>query len=415
MISTNLLFKTSLGALRSNKTRSALTILGIVIGISAVILIMGIGQGAQDLILGELNSFGAEMIIVRPGQEPSGPTDISGTLFADSLKSKDVEALGKKSNAPFISGIAPFVLVTGSVAYQSETMQPQIFGGDARFMSQIFGLNLAEGSLYTEADIKQRASVAIIGSDVREELFGLSDAVGEKIKVRGKNFRVVGVFEKRGQVAFADIDNIVMIPDTTAQTYLLGIDYYHEVIVTAQSPELVSRTVRDIEATLREQHGIDNPDKDDFFVVTQEGVVAQIESILGALTAFLSSVVAISLVVGGVGVMNVMLVAVTERTREIGLRKAVGANNKDILSQFLLEAIMLTGIGGIVGVTIGYGFLVVVSIVLSSVLDTNWVANLSLGSILLGIGVATMVGLVFGLYPARKASKMSPIEALRYE
>ena len=205
------------------------------------------------------------------------------------------------------------------------------------------------------------------------------------------------------------------MPYTTAQLYLLGIDYFHEIIVKAESQEAVLRTVRDIELTLRENHGITDPEDDDFFVTTQEGIVEQVQIIIGSLTAFLSSVVAIALVVGGIGVMNIMLVSVTERTREIGLRKAVGATEGDILSQFLFEAVILTVVGGIIGIILGTGLSFLASFVLTAILGVTWIFVFPITAALLGLFVSGLVGLVFGLYPARQAARKSPIEALRYE
>ncbi|MCR4330283.1 MAG: ABC transporter permease [Patescibacteria group bacterium] len=409
------IIKTSLTALKVNKVRSSLTILGIVIGVTAIILIMSIGKGAQDLILGEIGGLGADMIVIRPGKEPTGPTDIAGTLFADSLKNKDIQALTRGGNVPHLKAIAPVVIVPGAASYKGETYRAQIFGWSADFMSSVFNIFPEEGVLFDETDIKQQASVAVIGSKVKEELFGTEEAVGKNIKIKGRNFRVIGVYPPRGQVAFLNVDEVVVVPYTSAQTYLLGIDYFHEVLTRAESSDVVAKTVRDIEATLRESHGITDPAKDDFFVVTQEGLVDQIETILGALTAFLSSVVAISLVVGGIGVMNIMLVSVTERTREIGLRKAVGATNGDIMKQFLIEAVMLTATGGIVGIVLGFVLSFLASFALSVALDVSWTFTFPFIAAALGIGVSALVGLIFGLYPARQASKKSPIEALRYE
>jgi len=322
--------KIALVGLRTNKSRSALTTLGIVIGISSIILMMSIGQGAENLILNEISGLGAETIVIRPGKEPSGPSDFGDTLFADSLKIRDIEALKRKSNVPDLVDIMPVVVVPGSVSYQGETFRPTIFGGVAEFFSKTFSVFPEVGVLFDENDIRQRASVAVIGSRVKDELFGLSDAVGQHITIKDRKFRVVGVLEAKGQVAFFNTNELVIIPYSTAQTYLLGIDHFHEAIVKASSPEAVARTVRDIEATLRENHNITDPDRDDFFVTTQQGLVDQVQNIIGVLTAFLSSVVGIALVVGGIGVMNIMLVSVTERTREIGLRKAIGATEGDI-------------------------------------------------------------------------------------
>jgi len=407
--------KTAVKALATNKSRSALTILGIVIGITSIILIVSMGQGAEDLILGELGGLGADTIVLRPGREPKGPTDVAETLFADSLKQKDIDTLKKKSNAPYILDVAPAVIVPGNVSYLGETYKGTTFGGSAEFINNIFNIQIESGVLFNENDIKQKANVVVIGSKVKEELFGLSDALGKNIKIKNKNFRVIGIMAPQGQSAFFNIDEVLIIPYTTAQTYLLGIDYFHEIMIKTDNSESVPKTVQDIENTIRESHKITNPEKDDFFVVTQAGIIEQVSTILNILTIFLSSVVAISLVVGGIGVMNIMLVSVTERTKEIGLRKALGATNKDILIQFILESTMLTAIGGAIGIAIGTLLSFVISMFLTTYLNIIWPFSFPFFASALGLGVSSLVGLVFGLYPARKASLKSPIEALRYE
>lgn len=409
------LVRTSFAGLRVNKVRTGLTVLGIVIGVAAIITIVSIGQGAQGLILKEIGGLGADMIVIRPGQEPTGPTDVAGTLFSNSLKAKDIAMLERKENVPYLSSIAPVVFVPETVAYESDTYRAQVFGWVAEFMAKSFDVYPAEGVLFTDVDIHQRAAVAVIGSKVKDELFGASDALGKYIKIKDKNFRVIGIFPAKGQLAFLNIDDVVIVPYTTAQAYLLGIDYFNEVMARAQSADIVLQTVNDIELTLRESHGIADPSKDDFFVVTQEGLLNQITTILGALTAFLSSVVAISLIVGGIGVMNIMLVSVTERTREIGLRKAVGATDRDILRQFLIEAVLITGIGGIIGVAVGALLSFFITIVIAQGFGFAFVFSFPIPAAFLGVGVSALVGVIFGIYPARKASRKSPIEALRYE
>ncbi len=406
---------TAVRGLRANLSRSLLTVLGIVIGITAIILMMAMGKGAEGLILNEIAGLGAETIVIRPGKQPTGPTDFGDTLFSNSLKSRDLDALRKKSNVPHLITATPVLLVPGTVSFSGETYRATVMGGEAEFFAESFNVYPDRGVLFTELDVRQQASVAVIGDKVARELFGDSEPLGEFISVRDRKFRVVGIFPPKGQVAFLNFDEMVIVPYTTAQLYLLGIDYFHEIITKADSPESVARTVQDIEYTLRETHNIHDPIDDDFYVATQQAAVEQIQTILGTLTIFLSSVVAIGLVVGGIGVMNIMLVSVIERTREIGLRKAIGATNKDILTQFLLEAVILTACGGLIGILLGASFAFLLSYSITLLFDLAWEFVFPVQGALLGIGMSTVVGLVFGLYPARKAALKSPIEALRYE
>jgi len=316
---------------------------------------------------------------------------------------------------PGLKDISPEVLVPGSVSYMGETFKPMVIGWKVEMLAELMDLYLSEGNLFDDNDIRTKASVVVIGSKVKEELFGGSDAIGKKIKIKDRNFKVVGIFEKRGTISFINVDELVVMPYTTAITYIRGIDYYSQLNIVAKSPEVIDETVLDIERTLREMHGITDPEKDDFYVTTQEAMLDQIGTIISVLTMFLSAVVAISLVVGGIGIMNIMLVSVTERTREIGLRKALGATEANILRQFLVESVMLTATGGAIGIAFGAGLSFLVSIALSTFAGLNWSFSFPLTAAILGLGVSAFVGLIFGLYPAKKASEKSPIEALRYE
>lgn len=405
--------KTAFTGVRTHKSRSSLTILGIVIGITAIILIMAVGQGAQDLILGQIEGLGSKTIAVIPGREPSGPSDFA-QIFSDSLKERDLNLLLRKENAPTIGEVMPVVFGGETASYGSETYRLTLFGA-SELISKIFDLVPEEGRFFDEEEIRGRADVVIVGSKVKEELFGESDALGERIRIRGRNLRVIGVLPKKGQVSFFNFDEMALAPYTTAQQYVFGIKYFHRFIVEAAEEDAVLQTVRDITATLRESHGITDPAKDDFFVQTSADIAERLTTITNVLTLLLVSVAAVSLLVGGIGIMNIMLVSVTERTREIGLRKAVGATNRDIMRQFLFEAVMLTGAGGIIGILFGAFLSFVASFVLSRFAGLSWGFSFPAPAALIGLAVSAGVGLVFGLYPARQASLKSPIEALRYE
>ena len=407
------ILRTALSGLKAHKTRSILTILGIVIGVTAVILVVSLGKGAQNLILGQIQGMGSKAIAVVPGREPSGPSDIAQT-FSDSLKDKDLDALERKENVPALSRIMPVVFGGASASYENETYRLTVLGV-SEIVGDIFDLAPERGFFFTQEEVKSRSDVAVIGAKVKEELFGASEALGQKIKIKGRNFRVIGILPKKGQVSFFNFDDMALVPYTTAREYIFGIKYYHRFIIEARTEEEISRTVRDIEFTLRASHDIDDPSKDDFFVETQADLAARLGTITDVLTLFLASIAAISLLVGGVGIMNIMLVSVTERTREIGLRKAIGATNRDIMRQFLLEAVILTLAGGVVGVALGALLSFAASTALSRLAGLPWSFTFPLPAALAGLLVSSLVGLVFGLYPARQASLKSPMEALRYE
>jgi putative ABC transport system permease protein len=409
--------KNSLKNLSVNKSRSILTILGIVIGITSIILVMSIGRGAQDLILNQIQGMGSKAIILAPGKPPSSFTDSAAMLdsiMGDALKEKEMEALSKKNNVPNVVNVIPIVFGNVTASYQSNTYRMMILGSTEDITS-IYEVYPDIGNFFTEEDVASRANVVVIGSKVKTELFGEDDAVGKTIKIKTKAFRVIGVLASKGQGSLVNFDESAMAPYTTVQENLLGIKYFQHLIAEVDNEENTDQAVNDIKITLRNLHNITDPEKDDFNVQTQADMVKQVSTVTGVLTLFLASVAAISLLVGGVGIMNIMLVSVTERTREIGLRKAVGATGKDILTQFLLEAMMLTSIGGFIGIFLGVVLGFLTSVILTQVAKLNWGFSFPFGPALLGLGVAALIGLIFGIYPARQASKKSPIEALRYE
>lgn len=412
--------KISFTALKANKTRSALTMLGIVIGIGAVILMMSLGKGAQNLILGQIQTMGSNSIYIEPGSfDPKGGTGLMETALEEmtikTLKLKDIEAIEKD---PLVDMAYPMVYGVARAVYRSED-EKVTFVGVTSEAYEMDDWHAVTGRDISDEDVKGMARVATLGQKITKDLFGEEDPIGKTIRIKKTNFKVIGVMEERGMEMFQNFDEYVYVPVTTAQKLLLGIDHLNAITVRAINEDVIDQLMENIRLLLRENHNIYNPEgdlsKDDFKVMSQVEAADMMTQITGVLTALLSSIAAIALIVGGIGIMNIMLVSVTERTREIGLRKAVGARNKDILNQFLIESITLTVLGGIVGF-IGGGLLSWgAAFGLSKALNTDWAFVMPFGAVVLAFGVAAVVGLVFGIYPARKAAKLNPIDALRHE
>ncbi|MFA6297436.1 MAG: ABC transporter permease [Candidatus Paceibacterota bacterium] len=397
--------------MKTNKSRSALTILGIVIGIAAIILIMSLGQGAQKLILSQVQGLGSKSVIVVPGRQLEGPPT---TVGLDSLKEKDVQAVENKNNVPYAANVIPLVFGADISSFESQNYRVSIYGSSEK-LPIIFDVEPSEGIFFSEDDVKGSSNVVVIGSKTNEKLFLGDSGLGKRIKIKDKTFKVIGILPSKGASSIINFDDGVIIPYTAVQNYISGSKHFDRILVDVDSEVNIDQTVQDVTDTMRRSHNITNPTKDDFTIVNQKDLANKIGVITTALTYFLAAVAAISLLVGGIGIMNIMLVSVTERTREIGLRKAVGATTRDILMQFLFESVVLTMLGGIIGVIIGTLLSFLIAIIISKVFSFGWEFIFPVGGAILGISVSTIIGLTFGIYPASQAAKKSPIEALRYE
>ncbi|MBN1246786.1 MAG: ABC transporter permease [Anaerolineae bacterium] len=411
----------ALGALFANKMRSGLTMLGIIIGISAVITLVSVGQGVQTMVAEQMAGIGSDLIFVMPGElEESNASMKSNFLRSANISNltlSDALALSLPTNAPGLLGVAPEFVGSGTVVQGSRNTQTTISGVTPNYQ-QVRRFEPILGRFITESDLQNEARVAVLGQTVVEDLFPVgTNPIGATIRVNRISFKVVGVMEKKGGSAFSDEDDVVFIPLTTAQTRLFGArtasgDYSVSVIYGQVADEAELEAARtQITRVLRREHGLlYSSDKDDFSVLTQADVASVLGSLTTVLTAFLGLIAAVSLIVGGIGIMNIMLVSVTERTREIGLRKAVGARRRDILGQFLIEAVVLSLVGGLIGILIG-----VSGTLAAGSMMTDLQTHISPTTILMATGFSIAVGLFFGIYPAARASRLNPIDALRYE
>jgi putative ABC transport system permease protein len=400
----------ALESLVSNKLRSGLTILGIVIGVAAVIAMLAVGQGAQDSITGSISGIGTNLLFVFKGNQN---VDIRNPK---PITLSDTEALMDRFQAPSIEDVSAAINGAGEINYGGEQKSITVTGITPNYQT-IRNYTLHEGDFITDESLNGNASVVVLGYDIANQLFGRTEGVtGEIIRIEGSPFRVLGVLEKKGGSGFGSEDEVVLVPFTTAQARLIRNTNREEVdslLVQATSADTVNSASAEVSQILRQRHRT-KIGEDDFTVFSQQDFVATAQSITGVLTIFLGGIAAISLLVGGIGIMNIMLVSVTERTREIGLRKALGARKRDILIQFLTESSLLSLFGGIVGIGLGYLIAMIVGrIALAS--GTPLTPNVGLDSILMATLFSTAVGLFFGIYPANRAAGLEPVEALRYE
>ncbi|MEJ2486595.1 MAG: ABC transporter permease [Anaerolineales bacterium] len=399
----------ALESLAANKLRSGLTILGIVIGVAAVIAMLAVGRGAEAEITGSIEGIGTNLIFVFRG----GSEDVRNPK---PLTLGDADALADPFAAPSVANVAPMLQGSAEVSFSGERVITTISGVTPDY-SIVRNWGVTEGEFVDEGDLLGRSSVAMIGVDVADKLFGrTSGLVGETIRIEGQPFRVIGVMEEKGGGSFGSEDDVVFIPMTTAQARLLRRstqDRVDIIMVSAISPDAVQQAGEEISQILRARHRT-AIGQDDFTILNQQDFLETAATITNVITIFLGGVAGISLLVGGIGIMNIMLVSVIERTREIGLRKAMGARKRDILVQFLVESSLLSLFGGILGILLGWGIAAVVGRI-AAASNTPLSPMIGLDSVLLATIFSTAVGLFFGLYPANRAASLEPVEALRYE
>lgn len=413
--------------LLARKGRSFLTILGIVIGVAGVIIIISLGAGAQSLVLGQVTKLGSNFLSIQPGKSnEKGPPAQAFGIVVTTLTKDDARALGDTSRAPHVTAVNALVRGRGSITWQDKTVDTNFMGTDYQY-GKVINFNMQEGLFFDQQQEEGNANVVVLGSTVADELFSDSgtDPVGQVIKIKSNStnananlggipLRVIGVVEPRGTAFFQDQDDMVMLPLTIGQQQLLGNHYLQVINVKIDNADNIPESITDVTNILMSQHHIKQDVNIDFTVRNQADAVALLTTITSALSLFLTAMAAISLIVGGIGILNIMLVTVAERTREIGLRKAVGATNKLVMLQFLYESSTLTFLGGIVGIILGVIVSYLISIMMHY-LGYDWAFVISITSIILAVGVSIITGMIFGLYPAYKASKLNPIEALRYE
>lgn len=396
------------------KFRSFLTMLGIIIGIASVIVVMAIGASAQQLIVDQVSGIGSNLVGVLPGaSNKNGPPASALGVVITTLKEEDLHAVLQKKNVPNALAASGYVSGIATATYGSSSFQASFQGVSASFI-EVEDAKIKNGRFFTDEEDDGLARVAVIGAQRAVDLFGAEDPIGKVFSLKDVNFKVIGVLDKRGSAGLTNSDSVIYVPLKTAQKILLGIDYLNFMRIKIDSPDAVDRAVADIEYTLRVRHGIKNSSDDDFSVRDTAQALETLTNITNVLKYFLAAIAGISLLVGGIGIMNIMLISVQQRIREIGLRKAVGARNRHIITQFLIESVFLTLVGGIIGIIVGILISFLASIVIQY-LGYSWKFIISFWSIVVATSVAGSIGILFGLYPARKAARISPMEALRYE
>jgi len=401
--------------LMGNRLRSGLTMLGILIGVGAVILLVAVGNGTSVQVQAQVNALGSNIVYIYPSSTKAAGGVSQGFGSGSTLTQADVTSLNDQTQAPHIVTAIPVTQAAGNMTWQNQNWFAQTTGSTADF-PQVRAYTIATGSFFTTADVQSNSKVVVVGKTVVDSLFQGQDPVGQQIKINRQTFTVIGTFASKGSAALGNQDNIAVVPITTAWAYLTGGRGKNitQIIIEATGPDSVKAAQAEATTILLNNHQVADPTNPDFTTQSQQDILAATSSITGTLTVLLGAIAAISLVVGGIGIMNIMLVTVTERTREIGIRKAIGARRRDILLQFLIESMVLSGLGGLLGIAVGWFISAQISAIKigGSSLPPPVV---SIPSVLLAFGVSVGIGLFFGIYPANRAAGLHPIEALRYE
>lgn len=391
-----------------------MTILGIVIGVAGVIIILALGAGAQNLVLSQVTKLGSNLLSVQPGKSnEKGPPSQAFGIVVTTLVKEDADALRDKSRVPHAAGVMGGVTGSDTIVWQNKDTDITYEGVESTY-TDIVSLSIEQGRFISEQESNGAANVIVIGSQVRDELFGNTNPLGQVVKIKSVPFQVVGVVAKRGSFMFQNQDKFVFIPLSIAQKQILGINYLQAISIKVDSSDNMDQTISDIKQVLDEQHHVKRAEDEDFTVRNIADAIKIFTTVTDALRIFLLAMASIALIVGGIGILNIMMVTVAERTREIGLRKAVGATNQAIRNQFLLESGLLTLLGGVVGIIFGITISYLAALGARAA-GLEWAFIVSPASIILAVGVSILTGVVFGIYPALKASKLDPIEALRYE
>lgn len=401
-------------SLMKQKVRSSLTILAVAVGIGIVIIVLSAGGGLEAFVLKQMESFGSDLIQVEvkvPSTKQASVSNAAGRAMGISITTLTLDDMEEIKKLPNIKDA--YGMLTGQelVSYQNERKTSMLIGASYNTPDVDKGTKVLDGEFYTKEDENSLAQVAVLGPKVKEKLFGQDDAVGKFIKIKRKNFRVAGVLDERGFMMGMDWDNLIYVPLKTLQKKIMGIDHIMALFAQVKDASLLDATKEDMQFILRDRHNIDDPTRDDFAVMSMVEARDMIEKVFGGITLLLVALAFISLVVGGVGIMNIMYVTVSERTYEIGLRKAIGAKATDILKQFLYEAIILTFFGGVIGILGGLSITFLVSVI-ANANGLNLPFVVSINSIFIGVGFSVLMGLFFGIYPAKKASQLDPIVAL---